>query len=150
MAPPYHGFTAEIDAPAELVWSVLLDKIKHPDRYTPGAHDIKILDEGVENGSPWVLREMSIPGPPFPQKERITYDTKEMLCKSVLVDNPKLVGTIYNKVHTKDGKVSLEFYSELEPKEAGDSSVNLPDFSKGVTHTKGVIEKLAAEGKTSV
>lgn len=148
MAPPYHGYTAEINAPVELVWSVILDKIKHPEKYTPGVKDVKILDEGVEDGTPWVLREMSVPGPPFPLKERLTYSTSEMLGKSTLLDNPKMTGSIYNKVHVKDGKVSLEFYSELEPK--GDGPIPLPEFEKGVTHTKEIIEKLAAEGKTTV
>jgi len=90
---PRAMFSSPVDAPAEVVWRLLLDKIEHPDRYIDGVSDVEILERGADGS---VLRRMRTPR--MLLTERIMADESELLVSFVLVGSPVFDGGVTNRI----------------------------------------------------
>ncbi len=89
---PHATFSTLVQAPPDLVWDLLLDKVEHPDAYIPEIDEVRILERS-DRGT---LREtVSSRGV---IRELVTVDEAAREVRSTLVDDPDLVGSIVNRV----------------------------------------------------
>lgn len=85
---PVAGFTLPVDAPVELVWSLLADCAPLPQRIDASASAVRILASGEEG----LLREVTRHERAW--RERVSLDpTQRCLCAE-LVDDPRYHGSL--------------------------------------------------------
>lgn len=138
---PYATFKTEVDAPLNLLWELLIDKIENPQRYVAGVKTVNILEKNDQ----YVLRQMTTDK--FTVKEKITWnnDTKEILF--TLIDDPYFTGQVLNKIITSSDNNQphqLEFTLDWKPLNPENEYSNLELSSaveKAVLHTKMLAEQ---------
>jgi len=84
-------------APRTLLWKALMNKIRHPERYT-GSRDVKIVSEG----SDFLFREVSV-GPRDHEhilREKVTWDESESGVRFTLYDDEMKHGYVENSITT--------------------------------------------------
>jgi hypothetical protein len=79
-----------VDADLQTIWSVLLDRIEHPDRYMAGVESFRF----VESASEYAVREVQLQG--MALLERITIDERMGEVRYQLLDHPFFAGDVYN------------------------------------------------------
>lgn len=137
---PYATFTTAVNAPINVLWQLLIDKIENPQKYVPGVSDVKIL---VKNND-YVLREMTIPTGIV--KEKITHNEASKEVIFTLVDHPLFCGTVINKIHVlpaNNDSISLEFtldWQPLDPDKYQDKTDMSELIKEAVLHTKELAE----------
>lgn len=142
---PFTSFKTAIEAPAERLWDMLLEKMRRPDKYVPGVVSVDILraisDMAVErrmvvkDGS----REKTV-------HEIVSADpeTKSVIFK--LRNDPVYTGYVLNMIFEEDGKVELDYTLHWTAKDPSLDAVE-PDWAKAiegaVLHAKALAEKEA-------
>jgi hypothetical protein len=94
---PTATFSSPIDAPADTVWRLLLDKIEHPQRYFPNVTESEILardERGVE-------RRMVMDGDEI--VEFITMEPKQHEIVWTLMEHPHYEGRVINRLDIDPG-----------------------------------------------
>lgn len=88
------------------MWSSLLNKIKHPEKYV-GSRDVKIVADTPE----YIDREMTVgpPHQPMVIKERITWDESKGVVVFAERDNPEKTGSVENWLEEENGVVRVTF-----------------------------------------
>ena len=76
----------------ETLWNMLLDRVQHPERYTPGITETRFL----EKTDSVVVREITLHEKVI--KERISIDTHGYQLRHELLDHPLFTGVIVAKV----------------------------------------------------
>ncbi len=138
---PTHRFSSPVEASAETVWAVLLDKMDHPQRYIEDALDAEVLERHPDG----VIRRMTLPGG-VDFRERIIADVDARTITFILMDHPTYEGTVTNHLVPAPGGVDLVFHmdwrvrpgcqEERDPRE-------LPALiESSVLHTKRIAEAL--------
>ncbi|RYG50279.1 DUF1857 family protein, partial [archaeon] len=115
-------------------------QIHSPDKYVPGAHDVRILEEDAAH----VLRQMAI-GEDNVVREHITWDEAAGLVTFTMVDHARMKGSVVNIVEAlSDSTCKLTFRMDWTGK--GDFVVPdmQPAIEGAVKLTKRVIESHAA------
>ncbi|HEY9687559.1 MAG TPA: AtaL-like protein [Coleofasciculaceae cyanobacterium] len=104
-----------VDADMQTIWTVLLDRIEHPDRYLAGVDSFS-FPEGNED---YALREVVLQG--IPLRERITIDERQGEIRYELVDHPLFVGEVFNALvppanDDPKAKPVVQFRMEWQPR----------------------------------
>jgi carbon monoxide dehydrogenase subunit G len=141
---PFASHTVRVDAPAELVWSLLLEKIEHPERFIPGARDVKIVRRFAEHA---VERVMCI-GPvdrPREVREVISYDVATRTVIFKLLGDAMHVGFVTNTVFEDDDGVRLNFSLCWTPRSGDDDTTpeTAAMIRRAVEMTRDVCEAAA-------
>jgi len=84
-------FSAEVHAPFETIWKLLIDRIEHPQEYFPGAETARI----VERHGDEVIREVKANGVAL--RERVTIDRNAFEIRYTLLEHPLFSGTVTHK-----------------------------------------------------
>ena len=99
----------QINSTFETLWTLLLDKVQHPDRTIKEVTDVEVLkkyDDGI-------LRQMQALGMTI--KERITIDEQNKTVRFDLIENSMFTGYFLNKVEGYDGKLTLIYEQNWIP-----------------------------------
>ena len=99
----------QINSTFETLWTLLLDKVQHPDRTIKEVTDVEVLkkyDDGI-------LRQMQALGMTI--KERITIDEQNKIVRFDLIENSMFTGYFLNKVEGYDGKLTLIYEQNWIP-----------------------------------
>lgn len=138
---PRAAFSAPVDAPVDVLWRLLLDKIEHPDRYIDGVSEVEILERGADGS---VLRRMRTPR--MLLTERIMADESALLVSFVLVDSPAFDGGVTNRIEIgADGRPVLTFDLDWVPVD-----IRIPDDTDMIGLVRSTvlhIKALAEAGK---
>lgn len=81
-----------VHAEHDTLWKLLLDRLQHPERYSPGVTETRI----VEQQNDTVLREMKLHGELV--KERITVKPYDSELRHDLLEHPQFTGFIVTKI----------------------------------------------------
>ena len=93
----------------ETLWTLLLDKVQHPDRTIKEVTDVEVLEK-YDDG---ILRQMQALG--ITIKERITIDEQNKTVRFDLIENSMFTGYFLNKVDGYDGKLTLIYEQNWIP-----------------------------------
>ena len=99
----------QINSTFETLWTLLLDKVQHPDRTIKEVTHVEVLkkyDDGI-------LRQMQALGMTI--KERITIDEQNKTVRFDLIENSMFTGYFLNKVDGYDGKLTLIYEQNWIP-----------------------------------
>jgi hypothetical protein len=99
----------QINSTFETLWTLLLDKVQHPDRTIKEVTHVEVLkkyDDGI-------LRQMQALGMTI--KERITIDEQNKIVRFDLIENSMFTGYFLNKVDGYDGKLTLIYEQNWIP-----------------------------------
>lgn len=140
---PFVSYKTRIDAPADRLWSMMVEKMRHPDRYVPGVVSVRVVSEF---GPGSIEREMLVQSDQGEKivREMISADeaTKTVIFK--LKDDPVFSGYVVNVVLEEDGVVELDYTMHWTMK-SGDPEPDGPDFAaavrSAVLHAKAMAEQ---------
>ncbi len=128
----------QINSTFETLWTLLLDKVQHPDRTIKEVTHVEVLkkyDDGI-------LRQMQALGMTI--KERITIDEQNKTIRFDLIENSMFTGYFLNKVDGYDGKLTLIYEQNWIPitPQARELETKLPQILiNGVQEMKELAEK---------
>ncbi len=95
------SFKTSVEAPRELLWKHLVEKVKHPNIYVPGVKKVE-LQEVIPNKE--YLRVMS-PGPEgITISERIIVDETSHFIAFIWNDHSQFTGSVINQILAEDEK----------------------------------------------
>jgi len=86
------SFSANVRAPVENLWELLLNRVEHPNEYLPGIEEVTI----VERHGDVLVRELR--GHGLFIKERVTIDKGKREIRYLLLEHPLLSGTVTHRV----------------------------------------------------
>lgn len=81
-----------VHAEYDTIWNLLLDRLQHPERYTPGVSETRILEKSDDV----MLREMKLHGSLV--KERITVKPHDSEIDHELLEHPQFTGKIVMRI----------------------------------------------------
>jgi SnoaL-like domain len=113
---PFATRSVMVNAPVEAIWSTLVDKGEHPEKYMPFKPEILKTHETFPNG---LLREIKTEY--MHLFERVTFDKNAGVVKFSLENHPVYSGFIVEKVTPPEdpgGLPLLTFTMDLQPKSA--------------------------------
>ena len=99
----------QVNSTFETLWTLLLDKVQHPDRTIKEVTDVEVLEK-YDDG---ILRQMQALG--ITIKERITIDEQNKTVRFDLIENSMFTGHFLNKVDGYDGKLTLIYEQNWIP-----------------------------------
>jgi len=86
------SFSANVLAPVETLWELLLKRVEHPNEYLPGIEEVRI----VERQGDMLVREVS--GRGLFIKERVTIDKGKREIRYLLLEHPLFSGTVTHRL----------------------------------------------------
>ena len=122
----------------ETLWTLLVDKVHHPDKTIKEITHVKILEK-YDDG---ILRQMQALGMII--KEKITIDKQNKMVRFNLIENSMFTGYSLNKVEGDDRKLSLIYEQNWIPitPQARELETRLPQILiNGVLEMKELAEK---------
>ena len=128
----------QVNSTFETLWTLLLDKIQHPDRTIKEVTHVEILEK-YDDG---ILRQMQALGMII--KERITIDVQNKIIRFDLIENSMFTGYFLNKIEGYDGKLSLIYEQNWVPitPQARELETKFPQILiNGVQEMKELAEK---------
>ena len=128
----------QINSTFETLWTLLLDKVQHPDRTIKEVTHVEVLEK-YDDG---ILRQMQALGMTI--KERITIDEQNKIVRFDLIENSMFTGYFLNKVEGNDGKLILIYEQNWIPitPQARELETKLPQMLiNGVQKMKELAEK---------
>jgi hypothetical protein len=104
-----------VHAEHETLWNLLLDRLQHPERYTPGITETQILLQTEHE----TIRQMKLHGEIV--KERITVSPYDGEMRHELLEHPQFTGVIVTKIvrtarQSPVAPLHLEYDLELQRK----------------------------------
>ena len=127
-----------INSTFETLWTLLLDKVQHPDRTIKEVTHVDVLEK-YDDG---ILRQMQALGMTI--KERITIDEQNKIVRYDMIENSMFTGYFLNKVEGNDGKLILIYEQNWIPitPQARELETKLPQMLiNGVQKMKELAEK---------
>ena len=128
----------QINSTFETLWTLLLDKVQHPDRTIKEITHVEVLEK-YDDG---ILRQMHALGMTI--KERITIDEQNKIVRYDMIENSMFTGYFLNKVEGNDGKLILIYEQNWIPitPQARELETKLPQMLiNGVQKMKELAEK---------
>jgi ribosome-associated toxin RatA of RatAB toxin-antitoxin module len=120
------SFTSPIDAAPETVWALLKERVEHPEQFTEGLKEAKMLEQSPSG----VLRELSFGARSW--KERVTVEENEHRITYELVEHPTLEGDLVHQFLPREGGgVTVAFTLNYRYKN-GATSNNAMDLGQAV------------------
>jgi len=99
----------QVNSTFEILWTLLLEKVQHPDKTIKEITHVDILEK-YDDG---ILRQMQALGMII--KERITIDEQNKIVRFDLIENSMFTGYFLNKVEGYDGKLTLIYEQNWIP-----------------------------------
>jgi len=128
----------QINSTFETLWSLLLDKVQHPDTTIKEITHVEVLEK-YDDG---ILRQMHVLGMTI--RERITIDEQNKIVRFDLIENSMFTGYFLNKVEGSDEKLTLIYeqnWIPITPK-VKELETKFPQILiKGVQEMKKLAEK---------
>ena len=128
----------QINSTFETLWTLLLDKVQHPDRTIKEVTHVEVLEKYDEG----ILRQMQALGMTI--EERITIDKQNKIVRFDLIENSMFTGYFLNKVEGYDGKLTLIYEQNWIPitPQARELETKFPQILiNGVQEMKELAEK---------
>ena len=128
----------QINSTFETLWTLLLDKVQHPDRTIKEVTHVEVLEK-YDDG---ILRQMQALGMTI--KERITINKQNKIVRFDLIENSMFTGYFLNKVEGYDGKLTLIYEQNWVPitPQARELETKFPQILiNGVQEMKELAEK---------
>ena len=128
----------QINSTFETLWSLLLDKVQHPDTTIKEITHVEVLQK-YDDG---ILRQMHALGMTI--RERITIDEQNKIIRFDLIENPMFTGYFINKIEDSDEKLTLIYEQNWIPitPQAMELETKFPQILiKGVQEMKELAEK---------
>ena len=128
----------QINSTFETLWSLLLDKVQHPDTTIKEITHVEVLQK-YDDG---ILRQMHTLGMTI--RERITIDEQNKIIRFDLIENFMFTGYFINKVEGSDEKLTLIYEQNWIPitPQARELETKFPQILiKGVQEMKELAEK---------
>jgi hypothetical protein len=128
----------QINSTFETLWTLLLDKVRHPDRTIKEITHVEVLEK-YDDG---ILRQIHALGMTI--KERITIDEQNKIVRFDLIENSMFTGYFLNKVESSDEKLTLIYEQNWIPitPQAKELESKFPQILiKGVQEMKELVEK---------
>jgi hypothetical protein len=125
----------------ETLWALLVDKIRHPDRYIEGVEQVEIL----EDASPLAIeRRMQVRSShgATSVRERIVADEATHTVFFKLQGDPVFTGWVVNVIHEEGDQLELEYTMHWTPR----PGVRVPErdwqgaITRAVEHTREMAE----------
>ncbi len=91
------SFTSPVNAAPETVWALLKERVEHPEQFTTGLKEAKILEQSPSG----VLRELSFGARSW--KEQVTVEENEHRITYELVEHPTLEGDLVHQFLPREG-----------------------------------------------
>ena len=137
------AYRTEVRTTVQHLWSLLLDKVEHPDKYIEGISNVSI-DRRIDKYT--VIRSMQLGS--IHLQEIITADpkTKTIVFKSR--QHPAFTSLVINTIFEEDGKVYLDYTMNNLPK-PGHPSMEWDReqiVRSAVLHMKEIAEDMAPIG----
>jgi len=109
------SFSANVLAPVETLWELLLERVEHPNEYLPGTEEVRILE--VEEDV--LVRELRARG--LFIKERVTIDKGKREIRYLLLEHPLFSGHVTHRVvplsrQSPVSPVRLSMFADWVPK----------------------------------
>jgi len=141
---PFATFSLEVDAPAETLFEVLLEKTEDPKRWVGAVDTCELLER---DGDAFLRRLVT---PRETTVERIAIDREGLRIDSELVEHPKFRGSFAKKVTRPegDGRPVLTYTLDWEPLEGPDDEDMTAIVMQGVQHTAKIAEERARTGSS--
>ncbi|QLC24869.1 DUF1857 family protein [Parasphingopyxis algicola] len=140
---PLTAFKTRIDCTSAKLWDMLIDKIRHPDKFVPGVVSVEVVQEF---GPTSIERKMVVRQGDTEKvvSELITADeaTKTVIFK--LKDDPIYTGYVANVIFEENGVVELDYTLHWTAKDPANEppAPNMSEAIKGaVLHTKELAEQ---------
>lgn len=139
---PFHTHRTIVMASSDRIWELLVDKIRHPDRYVPGVEQVRILQTF---GPLSIEREMLVraAGRAKLVRELIAADPVSKTVLFKLVDDAVFTGWVLNTVYEDRPHPALEYSLHWQPRPGAvdDSGTDWQAAIQGaVEHTKALAE----------
>ncbi|WP_281300246.1 MULTISPECIES: AtaL-like protein [unclassified Iodidimonas] len=138
---PFTNFKTDVHASADLLWDMMVEKIRRPDKFVPGVVSVEILQEFSDLS---VERRMTVKDGNNSKiiREIITADpvTRTVIFK--LKDDQAYTGYVLNMVFDEDGKVELDYTMHWTPKNP-DTQINEPNWESAIHNAVLHAKKLA-------
>jgi len=99
----------QINSTFETLWSLLLDKVQHPERTIKEITHVEVLEKYNDG----ILRQMQALGMTI--KEKITIDRQNKTIRFELIENSMFTGYFLNRVEGHDGKLTLIYEQNWYP-----------------------------------
>ena len=132
------SYSKQINSTFETLWTLLVDKVQHPDRTIKEITHVKIL----ENYDDGILRQMQALGMII--KEKIIIDKQNKMVRFNLIENSMFTGYFLNKVEDYNGTLTLIYEQNWIPitPQARELETRLPQILiNGVLEMKELAEK---------
>lgn len=136
-------FSVEVDAPVELLWSILVDKVENPGKYTGNVDASEVLER---TGTTLVRRMQTAAGT---VTERIAVDAAALRVDSEFLEHAQFSGTTVKKIGRPEedgGRPVLTYtldWEALTPALEGQDLT--PVAMAGVEHTRKLAEARHAQ-----
>lgn len=143
-----------VHAEHDTLWNLLLDRVQHPERFTPGITDMQILEK-TDDG---VVREMKLHGNLV--KERITIKPYDSEIDHELLEHPQFTGVVVMRIvrTARQSPVApqyLEYDLELQRKSfkvegiVGGEEEMIADFETELRRLKSRAEEMESMAQSS-
>ncbi|NJC25672.1 SRPBCC family protein [Neolewinella antarctica] len=129
---PAASYRTVVNAPADHLWSLLLDKITRPDKYISGVTNVRI-DEVIDERT--LVRSMEL-GNGLTLKELITADPKTKTIVFKAIEEKRFTALVVNTVYEQAGVCYLEYTM---------SNIPLGDHAPVIGNMDGLIKASVLE-----
>jgi hypothetical protein len=137
---PYAAVSADIDAPVEIVWEILVNKIEQPGG--AGVESCEILESSPTHAVRRIrTRTSSV-------TERVSIDEPAHEIRFTLLDHKHLIGYVLNRVTPRGpGAAEVTFVIDVVPKDpsAPDDQDLEPVLRAAAEEVKEIAERRSAE-----
>lgn len=142
------SYSAEVFAPFETIWQLMLYRIEHPQGYLPGSEDARI----IERHDDFLVREVTARG--IAITERVTIDREKREIRYMPMEHPLFSGTVTQRAvpasrQSPVSPVLLTMVVDWAPKDEEAERIiveNMPsEIQQEVLSLKDEAEELAKE-----
>lgn len=129
--------TVSINAPAQEIWNILIDRIFHPQKYLPGVLEYSLQEQGQI-----LIRKMQTTlGEVI---ERIIIDVKNRIITSELIEHPEFEGSTVNKILPTEEQTNfslIAFIKNWSPKDPENNNGEFTSIKEELLVTKKIAEE---------
>ena len=140
------GYRTQVNAPFDVLWKHLLEKVETPEKFIPAVTRSEILGRLGENTVDRLMYLDDGTGEK-PTREIITSDIHTRCIVFKMTDNPVWSGFVTNTVMDEGGQLELDITMHWQAKEEGHPAENAPwaeIVKDAVLQTKELAEAEAA------
>lgn len=143
------SYRMTVDCPPDILWGLMIDKVRHPDRYVPDVTEVAVLRE---LGGDAIERLMVSRHGDFEQvaHEIIGVDETTRTIVFKLVDDPANSGTITNILYVEDGRTELEYTLQWTPRPGAQATATATGAPDAFAVVKAAVEMMKSVAEARV